>query len=220
MVSSDELGVVRSFYGSNLSAVGPSFPALGWYTPETQRVRFEVFELLGDLSHSSILDAGCGLGDFFRFMLEKKHEEFSYTGIDVMQAFIVEAQRRYCHAGRRGAASLRPYGDPQHNVQFKTTTWTDLSEPVDWVLCSGALNLKQPQPYAYAQAQLAIFLKLARKGVAVNFLSGRQRVAGEEDVFFYYDPLLLLEKAFALTPHVVLHHDYLANDFTVFLYPA
>ena len=156
-----ELDIVRSFYGANIESTGPSFPALGWFTPETQRLRFEVFTLLGDFSDSQILDAGCGLGDCFCFLTEKKYQGLRYDGVDVMPEFIAEAQNRF-----------KAYPD----AHFQQQHWDQWLTPVDWVLCSGSLNLKQVDPYAYAKKQLSHFLKLARKGVAVNFLSGQHRL--------------------------------------------
>jgi SAM-dependent methyltransferase len=93
-----------------VQSVGPSFPALGWYTPETQRARFEVFTLLGDFSASQVLDAGCGLGDLFRFLKEKHYDGLSYTGLDVMADFIAQARHRYQQHGE---------------ARFFQQSWTD-----------------------------------------------------------------------------------------------
>ena len=202
---SDDLSVVRSFYGANVQSVGPSFSALGWYTPETQRLRFEVFQLLGDFDGTQVLDCGCGLGDFFRFLLEKKYAGVHYSGLDVMPEFIAEARKRFQDHG---------------NAEFYSQGWMDWQTPVDWVLCSGALNLKQLDPYQYVETQLKKFLSLARKGVAVNFLSRHGEPQDPDQLFYYYDPNKILEIAFKVTPHVALHHDYLPNDFTLFLYPG
>ena len=201
---SSDLDLVRSFYGANVQSVGPSFPALGWYTPETQRARFEVFTLLGDFSASQVLDAGCGLGDLFRFLKEKHYDGLSYTGLDVMADFIAQARHRYQQHGE---------------ARFFQLDWSEWIEPCDWLLCSGALNLKQPDPYAYAERQLRYFIALARRGVAVNFLSAQTPQSIDEGLFYYYDSVRILALAKTLTPFVALYQDYLPNDFTLFLYP-
>jgi hypothetical protein len=62
-------------------------------------------------------------------------------------------------------------------------------------------------------------MALARRGVAVNFLSAQTPQSVDEGLFYYYDSVRILALAKTLTPFVALHQDYLPNDFTLFLYP-
>ncbi len=161
--------------------------------------------LLGALQGSTVLDAGCGLGDFYAFLLEKHSNDLCYVGLDLMPQFIARAAERF-------AADSR--------ARFVPQSWEQWQSPVDWIFSSGAFNLGQPEPYAYVRKHLLHFLTLARRGMAVNFLSNSTTATQRDPNFFYYDPAEILRLALDLTPHVVLHHDYLPNDFTVFLYPS
>lgn len=68
--------------------------ALRW-TPEGQRRRYEAFvEIMPDLNGKSIIDLGCGRGDFLGFLKEKKIE-VKYTGVDLNDNFIKEAKRAH-----------------------------------------------------------------------------------------------------------------------------
>ena len=57
---------------------------------------------------------------------------------------------------------------------------------------------------------------ISQKGIACNVLStwGRQKEEGE----FHADPIKTLEFCSKLTPKVVLRHDYLPHDFTIYMY--
>ena len=60
-------------------------------------------------------------------------------------------------------------------------------------------------------------LRGCSRGVAINFLSTRAR---ERDaILFNYEPETLFAYCQTLTPHVRLLEGYLANDFTLYLYP-
>ena len=50
---------------------GPSFEATLWHSVEAQALRFDVMIGLVDLDGRSVLDAGCGQGDFAARLLER-----------------------------------------------------------------------------------------------------------------------------------------------------
>ena len=58
--------------------------------------------------------------------------------------------------------------------------------------------------------------KLAKNGVAINFLSifSDYLTPGE----YYSNPEVILRLAFSISPKVVLRHDYMKHDFTFYLY--
>lgn len=65
--------------------------SLSWGSDNSQQERFRVLAEIADLEGCSILDAGCGLGDLYRF-LKKKVIDFQYTGYD-LNANMVKAAR-------------------------------------------------------------------------------------------------------------------------------
>ena len=60
-----------------------------------QELRFKyLFECASIQSNDSILDVGCGFGDFFNF-IKKKNLKCQYTGIDFVDDFIKCANKKY-----------------------------------------------------------------------------------------------------------------------------
>ena len=47
---------------------GDGFGSLLWASPETQAVRFDAIQRLGDLGGKSVLDVGCGRADLYDFL--------------------------------------------------------------------------------------------------------------------------------------------------------
>ena len=63
----------------------------------------------------------------------------------------------------------------------------------------------------------SLFLK-STKGVAFNCLSIYAPEEKKESALFYPNPSEIFDLCKRLTPFVTLRHDYLDNDFTVYLY--
>ena len=50
-----------------------SFLTVGWGSKKTQKIRFENIYKYFDKNNFSVLDVGCGLGDFYLFLKKKKN---------------------------------------------------------------------------------------------------------------------------------------------------
>ena len=85
---------LMDFYNRHLRDFGDAPQAVRW-TPEGQIRRYETLLMeTGDLSGKTILDFGCGKGDFYGF-LRDKGVSVSYCGIDVNDNLIQLAQHKY-----------------------------------------------------------------------------------------------------------------------------
>jgi len=88
---------LMDFYNRHLRDFGDAPQAVRW-TPEGQIRRYETLLMeTGDLSGKTILDFGCGKGDFYGF-LRDKGVSVSYCGIDVNDNLIELAQHKYPQA--------------------------------------------------------------------------------------------------------------------------
>jgi hypothetical protein len=92
----------------------------------------------------------------------------------------------------------------------------DATPEVDYVLSSGVFGLTPNGDPDFVRAMLTRMFALARRGVAVNFLSARTPNAMDPRSY-YAEPTEILDLALTLTPDVVLRHDYKPNDFAVYL---
>lgn len=188
-----------SFYEGLLAQHGISHRSLNWGTVVSQQRRFRALADLADLNGTSVLDVGCGLGDFWVW-LSSRQVPVDYTGIDLTPAMVEKARERL----------------PARRFIVATPESMPDVELFDYVVASGIFYLQTIEPEQYFRSTITQMFALARRGIAFNSLStwAAQVDAGE----FYADPLRTVEFCRTLSPWVVLRHDYLPHDFTVYIY--
>ena len=171
-------------------------------TPEDQFRRYMALCGLAELNYASILDAGCGVGLFYDYLLDQL-DSFQYIGVDVSQRAI------------RVAVEHEPTIDfRQHDLLSVT-----LDEPVDFVIANGLLylNFGDEDMTAYRNQLLIHLFSLCSKGLAINFLSTRSANKDETN-YLYFDAGETVNACLKITPQVILRHDYSPNEFTLYLY--
>jgi SAM-dependent methyltransferase len=175
--------------------------SLNWGSQKSQYLRFGVLNEVGQLAGSTVLDVGCGLGDFLLW-LQRARITVDYLGIDITPAMIELAQKRMPDGKFQVANLLAQPGS--------------LQQQYDFVFASGVFTHRQQNPTAYLQDMVRAMFARCRRALAFNSLSlwAPQQDAGE----FYADPLATLEFCRTLTPWVTLRHDYMPHDLTIYLY--
>lgn len=83
------------FYANRTAQHGNAIQSLGYATPERQFCRFKSVLRYLDGEITSILDLGCGRGDFLPFAVQKYPDLFMYQGWDIMINFVEDAERRF-----------------------------------------------------------------------------------------------------------------------------
>ena len=182
------------FYRENIKKYELTPRGVAWDSARTQRRRFSVLAAqLGDLRESTLVDAGCGFGDFYLFLRERGNLPRCYIGIDLVPEMVEEARKRTgCRILQRDILSG--------------------SLPrADWYVASGSMNL-------LTRSETAIFIRRcyehARKGFVFNLLEGRER----EGEFAYWQPKEVLELLRPLGSRVEIVEGYLEGDMTVRLH--
>jgi RimJ/RimL family protein N-acetyltransferase len=183
---------------------GQDARAHDWGNKTSQELRFRV--LLDALDRPlpkglSLFDIGCGQGDLLDW-LRASGMDVNYEGIDITPAMIEVAKKRFPGAAFKAADLL---AEPAPSAPR-----------YDLVVASGIFYKRAVAPFDHMMAMVARFFALARHAVAFNSLSAwaTDREPGE----FYADPEMVLRRCRALTPWVVLRHDYHPRDFTIYLY--
>ncbi len=172
---------------------------LGWSSSWSQEVRFRALADIEDLSGKTVLDVGCGRGDFCGWLRER-FDGVDYRGVDLHPGMIERAVAAF----------------PDATFAVRDILEDDAIDEVEYVVSSGLFALTVNSEDAFVDAMLARMAALAGEGVAVNFLSAR--TTGEKDPRCrYFDPEDVLARAFRLTDQVTLRHDYKPNDFTIHL---
>ena len=155
----------------------------GWGRKDKQ----ENFELLmkiftftnTPISGSTLLDVGCGTGDFVQFLSDKKVKE--YVGVDIFEQAIEKAKDKF----------------PEYTFTHGDFLKLDFKK-FDFVVCSGALTTElDTDNYEIVQSWIPKMWHIAKKGVAFNFL-----IEDYSDVtnLFLYEPAFILSVCNDLFP--------------------
>lgn len=197
------LDFVSEYYASRLAEHGATPRGVDWNGPDSQRLRHAQFlRLLAADPEASVLDLGCGYGDFLDFLREAGHRG-AYAGWDVA-APMVEAAR-----ARHGEGADRAFhaGDATGAM-------------ADYAIASGVLNVKGDTPEAEWAAHVReTILHLAergRRGFGFNVLSLSSDPDRRRPHLHYADPVETLRFCLGcFGRHVALLQDYGLWEFTV-----
>ncbi|HAA91196.1 MAG: hypothetical protein CMM48_17055 [Rhodospirillaceae bacterium] len=194
---------LKDYYGPLLTEHGENYRGMGWVTEHLQTVRFEVLSAVGDIRGASILDVGCGSGHLLDWLVERGYTG-RYTGLEV-QEDLVE------HARANHPASKFP------DARFECGEFLEVAEDyrAEYVLASGIFPLAD---MALLQRTVTAMFRSAETGAAFNCLSSFTP-RRDPDFFMFANPLEVMAFCTGLTKAFLFRHDYLPQDFTVYLYP-
>jgi SAM-dependent methyltransferase len=144
------------------------------------------------LKRETIVDAGCGFGDFYVYLKEKENLPKTYIGIDLSTPMVVEAKVR------TGCKII------QKDILCQSIPMAD------WYVASGSMNL-------LTRMETRIFIQRcfekSRKGFIFNLLEGKER----EGSYSYWNPHEMLDLCHTFSHNVRLKEGYMEGDFTVVL---
>lgn len=185
---------------------GGGFEATMWKSRDAQILRFDIMADMACFDGATLLDAGCGAGDFAARLLERNVPFVHYCGVDAVEAQVTLARERRLprcefHVGDfiRDARALR------------------LVE-ADWICFSGSLNTLSESA---ARRAVHDALAAARRGVVFNFLSDRHHPSVNPHVLRparRFDTVAMLEWSLDQSPLVRFRQDYLnGHDATIII---
>lgn len=151
------LDQVASYYSSRLAAFGPTSNGVDWNGAASHELRHRQFlRLLNGDRAASVLDLGCGYGDFCRFLRAEGYQG-AFTGYDVVPGMIAEASRLH--------------GD----TQCRWLVGSEPSEPADFAIASGIFNVRGSVTLAawtqYVHRTIDVLARASNVGFAFNILS-------------------------------------------------
>jgi SAM-dependent methyltransferase len=192
---------VNQFYNDGLKKFGYDIKALASGVEERRKIRFKILSEAGLTSGCSVLDLGCGFGDFYGYLRERAIS-VQYIGYDINPNLIEVAKQVY----------------PEAEFHVKDIQ----AEPFphfDYIVSTSAFNhpLVEQDQYQFAQDILTICYNHARQGVAIDFLTSY--VDFKSPILFHYSPERMFSIAKKITKRVCLRHDYPLFDFCIYLYP-
>lgn len=191
--------ILEEHYVHRINPKDKGHVILDWENEDAHLGRFEVLVRKLDLSGMHILDVGCGIGDFYRY-LQEHGISASYTGIDILPEMIKEAKRR------------NPEGEFISGDLFSQKIYSPGS--FDLVFSSGIFNLKVGDNHALLRDALQVFFTLSRQWVVFNLLDPDHHV--QRDIYCYFDPQEVLGMVMEHTSLVEMERDYVPKDYTIF----
>jgi SAM-dependent methyltransferase len=179
------------FYKKAIKKYGVSAQGVHWKNEDTQYKRFEAltYFIENEIQKSSIVDAGCGFGEYYNYLRQNKTIPKSYIGLDCEKAMVKKAVKRF-----KGIEF------------FQKDILCDTLPKSDYYVCSGALNILEID-------EVEIFLQRmyehSYKGVVFNSLNGFTfNKVNKKDI------VQIVQK---ISTRFTLKEDYLENDFTIFI---
>ena len=189
---------IHSHYEPRISPYRAGYDILDWASPESQQARFHVLVENVPPAGKSLLDVGCGLGDLWGFLKDRKIA-VDYTGVDLVTK-MVEAARQRHPDGRFVCADIfqeDTFGPGQFDVVF----------------CSGAFNLNLGNNREFLPVAIRRLVELSREHVVFNLLHHRAR--SSDPRYFYFVPKDVRRFLAPIDCEMRFIDDYLPNDFTV-----
>lgn len=190
-------------YEKRLQEFGYSPATLGWGVHGRQEVRFSVLaEFALQMPDCSILDVGCGFGDLYNFLRNRRWHG-RYTGIDIVPGLLEVARKRHAALDVR---ELDITDDPASLGEY------------DFVVSSGIFNAALPSGdnELHIEAGLRSMYRRSRYATCLDFLSSY--VDFQKAGSYHTDPSWALAAAKRLTRRVLLRHDYMPYEFSMFLF--
>lgn len=199
--------VAIEYFNNLLTEHGVDVKALGWGSGYSQYRRFKIFSEIGDLRNKSVLDIGCGFGDFYGFLKGYGFIFKKYVGLDINETMLKAAIEKYPDADLWNA-----------HFEKRNILLDPMNKKFDYVFASGIFSLSSTGWTQFMRKMLIAMFDIAVKGVGVNFLSSY--APGERSSLSkYISPNRIIDFVTCqLSSNFVLRHDYLPNDFTVYAY--
>lgn len=200
---------VSRYYSTKIAEHGDTPRGVDWNSEESQQIRFaQLCKVIGsNSSNFSLNDLGCGYGALLDYLREK-HDNFSYTGVDVCEEMIKVAEQRYA-----GAEQAR---------------FINLAEPdkaADYGLASGIFNVRlgrtDDEWFDYLQETLDVLDRTSRRGFSFNCLTTYSDEDKKLGYLYYADPCRLFDLCkLRYSRQVALLHDYGLYEFTILVRKA
>lgn len=182
----------EKFYTNAIKIHGQSARGLNWTSPAHQSLRFDIILSLlpSDISNLTIVDAGCGFGDFYLYLQSNSRTPHKYIGIDSLKKMCKFASRK------------------TKQEILNRDICKDKLPVADYYICSGALNILTPfETIQFIQN----CYKASKKGFIFNILHGDK----ESETYNYLSTHKIQNIAKELGVEVlIMENDYLDNDIT------
>ncbi len=180
----------NKFYSDSYNKHGISAKGVHWYSSDTQFLRFKIItNYIQNIHSSSIIDIGCGFGDYLSYLERNSLLPEIYLGLDCEEFMIKISSQRF-----------------PKNIFLQCDILKSSIPKADYLICSGTLNILEQDDFLKA---IKNCFKASQKGFIFNFLIDKSiHQLSLEEVFTFCK---------TLSKKVTISEEYLHNDSTIFL---
>jgi len=181
----------KDFYAKSIKEFGISAQGVHWNSKYTQYKRFEMLTkcIKRDIKNSTIVDVGCGFGEYFNYLSNNHKIPQKYIGIDCEEKMIDVCNIRF----------------PNEEF-YRQNVLRDKLKKADYYICSGAMNI-------LGFDEVTVFIKrcfeTSNKGFIFNYL--------KNITFTDIKQHEIEEICRQYTQNIIIKDGYLDNDFTIFM---
>lgn len=202
-VKASMLSDVAAYYTSKLAVHGSTPQGVDWNGIDSHELRHKQFlRLFDEHLQSSVIDLGCGFGDFLRFLRAAGHQG-RFIGYDIAASMIEKARELHGESE-----------DHQWRIG------TEPAEVADFAIASGIFNVKGDVPSDrwadFVRQTIDVLARAGRCGFAFNVLSKSSDPDRRRKNLYYADPVEMLAHCLSRYGRsVALIQDYGLYEFTV-----
>ncbi|MBX9766197.1 MAG: class I SAM-dependent methyltransferase [Bdellovibrionales bacterium] len=197
---------IKLYYQTKFAEFGVHPKSLGWNKGK-QNIRF--FELTKhfDLTASkTLIDVGCGFGDFNGYLRQRDYRLNKYIGVDIIPEFITAAREKWSGQG----------------VEFIEGDYLQIpSLNADYIIGSGIFGHRlfddDKDQYEFIRQTFKKSFSEAEIGISYDFLSDKtDYTTGSGD--FHFSPSVILDMAYTFSRNVILDNSCMPFEFSVTLF--
>ena len=193
--------IVKDFFNKLVEKHGYSPKSLAYGSEKSQKIKFNIVTEVGIEDNCSVLDVGCGFGDYFNYLKQKGVKNVKYCGIDISNKIVDFAKEKNSLA---------------NVIQGNVLDLSD-DEKYDYVISLGFNCVKTGSNWETLTQVLDKMWKLSKKGIAYNAVSTFSEDSPRK--IYFVSPAKVIDYIMNnLTYKVVFRHDYMPHDFTIFAY--
>ena len=198
---------IHKKYENDLKIYGQNHRGVGWPRKKDAIKRYEVMSKLikNKKSKNSILDLGCGLSHFYKYLKLKKFK-IKYVGVDISSKMIAISKKKY-----------------PNNLYYVLDILKDHSKmpKVDYIIINGLFTHKgrysNKVMLRFVKNILRISASKAKIGISFNVFS---ESADWRDKGNFYLNLKTITDFISkqISNKFIINHDYGLYEYTIFIY--
>jgi biotin carboxylase/SAM-dependent methyltransferase len=200
-LAGEDVAAVIERYRERIRRHGVTFESMASGSPEKQRARHEIHRFALATNAGSVLDIGCGLGQFYGY-LTARQIACQYTGYDIVPEYVA-----YCREHL-----------PECRFEVRNILEKGIGGTFDTVVMSQVWNNRYAHSDNWEVLETALRLAYARSRVSVSVDLMSSYVDYQNKDLFYYSPEQAFRLARAICRRVVLRHDYRPYEFCLQLF--